>query len=80
MGDDLEMVTVTDQLPSRASTFKRYVLIDGRVIRGIDREGRVSDLLDFEGGIKDGSIWSGADDTLFFQSESGTVNDKRSFL
>ena len=80
MGDELETVTVSDQLSSRASTFKRYALIDGRVIRGIDREGRVSDILDFEGGIKEGSIWPGDSNTLFFQSESGTVINSRSFL
>ena len=80
MGDELETVTVTDQLPSRAGTFKRYILIDGRVIRGIDREGRVADILDFEGGIREGSIWPGDGNTLFFQSESGTVIDSRSLL
>ena len=73
-GDELESVTLTDQPVSRSTTFKRYVLKDGRIIRGVDKDGRMSELIDFEGGIRKGAIWSGPDNTLYFQTTSGTVN------
>ena len=80
MGDEPELVTISDRPASQSTSFKRYRLKDGRIINGIDQNGRVSELLDFEDGIIKGTIWPGPEDTIFFQSKSGTVFDYEYFL